>query len=171
MEASLFHQVGELSQPIRASFETHSERARLFLRVEHNGVDGVGEISPQPRALNGDPGLDDVLDAIRGALVRLEGVVQREGELPHWSRVARLGSASPRDNAAYALIEMALLDREMRRDEVPVQDLWEPIIETPWQATVSILDDEDWIVDERVQRVRVKCAPEALERVGAAATQ
>jgi len=162
MEAALFHQVGELARPIRASFETHDERARLFLRIVHDGVDGVGEISPQPRALNGDPGFDDVLDALRGALARLEGVVQREGDLPHWSRVARLGSASPRDNAAYALIEMALLDREMRRDAVLVEDTWAPIGETPWQGTVSILDDEEWKVDQRVQRVRVKCAPGAL---------
>ncbi|MGA2123518.1 MAG: enolase C-terminal domain-like protein [Acidimicrobiales bacterium] len=162
MEASLFHQVGELATPVQASFETHARRTRLFLRVEHDGVDGAGEISPQPHSLNGDPGLDDVLDALRGALARLEGVTAREGDLPHWSRVARLGSGSPRDNAAYALIEMALLDREMRRDEVSVQEVWAPITQTPWQETVSILDDEDWNIGERVQRVRVKCAPGAL---------
>lgn len=162
MEASLFRQLGELTYPIQASFETHAQRPRLFLRVEHDGVVGVGEISPQPRPLHGDPGLDDVLNALRGALVRLQGVTQREGDLPHWSRVARLGSASPRDNAAYALIEMALLDREMRRDAVLVEDLWSAIIATPEQGTVSILDDEDWIVNEETQRVRVKCAPGAL---------
>ncbi len=162
MEASLFHQVGELASPIPASFETHAQRTRLFLRVEHDGVDGVGEISPQPHALNGDPGLDEVLDALRGAVARLHGVTEREGDVPHWSRVARLGSGSPRDNAAYALIEMALLDREMRRDEVVVEDAWTTLIETPWQATVSILGDQDWAIDERVQRVRVKCAPGAL---------
>ncbi|MGC2168214.1 MAG: enolase C-terminal domain-like protein [Acidimicrobiales bacterium] len=162
MEASLFHQVGELASPIQASFETHARRTRLFLRVAHDGVDGAGEISPQPCALNDDPGLDDVLDALRGALVRLQGVTEREGDVPHWSRAARLGSGTPRDNAAYALIEMALLDREMRRDQVLVEDVWAPLTETPWQETVSILDDEDWMVDERVQRVRVKCAPGAL---------
>jgi o-succinylbenzoate synthase len=162
MEATLFRQLGELTNSIQASFETHAQRTRLFLRVTHDGVDGVGEISPQPRTLNGDPGLDDVLNALRGALVRLEEVTRREGELPHWSRVARLGSATPRDNAAYALIEMSLFDREMRRDTAVVEEMWPPITATPWQGTVSILDDEHWTIAGEVQRVRVKCAPGAL---------
>ncbi|HTT58970.1 MAG TPA: enolase C-terminal domain-like protein [Acidimicrobiales bacterium] len=162
METSLYRQVVELRRPIQASLETHAQRTRLFLRVDHDGVDGVGEISPQPSALNGDPGLDEVLGALRDALVRLEELSEREGEVPHWSRAARLGSGAPRDNAAYALIEMALFDRELRRDEVLVEDVWSPAHHTPWQQTVSILDEQDWSLDERVERVRVKCAPGPL---------
>jgi O-succinylbenzoate synthase len=165
MNVTLFRQVVELSRPIRASLETHDERTRLYLLVEHEGYGGFGEVSPQPRALNGDPGIDDVLDALRGALRRFEEVLEREGETPHWSRVARLGAETPSDNVAYALIEMALLDRELRRDARPVTDLWMPLGVTPLQQTFSTLDDAPWRVRDEAARVRVKCAPEALNAV------
>ena len=159
MNVTLFRQVVALNRPIRASLETHDERTRLYLRIEHEGHVGLGEVSPQPRALNGDPGVDDVLDALRGALLRLEGVCEREGELPHWSRVARLGAETPSQNVAYALIEMALLDRELRRDGRSITELWTPQGMTPTQQTVSIMDDTSWSISDEAARVRVKCAP------------
>jgi O-succinylbenzoate synthase len=162
MNVTLFRQVVMLKRPIRASLETHDERTRLYLRVEHEGHQGFGEVSPQPRALNGDPGVDDVLDALRGALRRLEDVREREGEIPHWSRVARLGGETPSQNVAYALIEMALLDRELRRDVRRVSDLWVPQGVTPLQQTVSLLDDTTWSLSDEAARLRVKCAPGAV---------
>jgi O-succinylbenzoate synthase len=162
MNVTLFRQVVALQRPIRASLEMHDERTRLYLRIEHDGHFGFGEVSPQPRALNGDPGMDDVLDALRGALGRLDEVREREGEIPHWSRVARLGAETPDQNVAYALIEMALLDRELRRDGRLVSDLWPPIGVTPLQQTVSLLDDAPWSVGDEAVRVRVKCAPGAV---------
>jgi o-succinylbenzoate synthase len=165
MNVTLFRQVVALKRTIRASLETHDERTRLYLRVEHEGYAGFGEVSPQPRALNGDPGVDEVLDAVRAGLRRLEDVLEREGELPHWSRVARLGAETPRDNVAYSLIEMALLDRELRRDARPITDLWVPLGVTQLQQTVSVLDDAPWMVHDEAARVRVKCAPGALDAV------
>jgi o-succinylbenzoate synthase len=165
MNVTLFRQVVALKRPIRASLETHDERTRLYLRVEHEGYGGFGEVSPQPRALNGDPGVDEVLEALRGALRRLEEVLEREGETPHWSRVSRLGAETPSENVAYALIEMALLDRELRRDARPITDLWTPLMVTPLQQTVSVLDDAAWNVSDETTRVRVKCAPGALNAV------
>jgi O-succinylbenzoate synthase len=162
MNVTLFRQVVALSRPIRASLETHDERTRLYLRIEHEGWVGFGEVSPQPRALNGDPGVDEVLAALRRALCRLNEVLEREGELPHWSRVARLGAETSRDNVAYALIEMALLDWELHRDARPIIDLWAPLGVTPWQQTVSLLDDAPWPSSDGAARVRVKCAPGAL---------
>jgi O-succinylbenzoate synthase len=162
MNVTLFRQVVALKRPIRASLETHDVRTRLYLRVEHDGYSGFGEVSPQPRALNGDPGVDEVLEALRGALRRLEEVLAREGETPHWSRVARLGAETPSDNVAYALIEMALLDRELRRDARAIADLWTPLGVTPLQQTFSSLDDEPWLVSDEAARVRVKCAPGTL---------
>jgi O-succinylbenzoate synthase len=162
MNATLYRQVVALRRPIRASLETHGERTRLFLRVEHDEHWGFGEVSPQPHALNGDPGLTEVLDAVLLALTRLEQVLHREGELPHWARVARLGAATPRDNVAYSLIEMALLDRELRRDERSITDLWSPIGDTPEQQTVSLLDETRWSIGNAAARVRVKCAPGSL---------
>jgi O-succinylbenzoate synthase len=162
MNVTLFRQVVALQRPIRASLERHDERTRLYLHIEHEGFGGYGEVSPQPRGLNGDPGVDDVLDALRGALRRLEEVLEREGDTPHWSRVARLGAETPRDNVAYALIEMALLDRELRRDARPITNLWTPVGDTPLQQTVSLLDDAPWLVSDDAARVRVKCAPGAV---------
>jgi O-succinylbenzoate synthase len=171
MNATLYRQTVSLQRPIRASLETHDERTRLFLRIDHDQQWGFGEVSPQTHALNGDPGLDDVLDALQLALTRLEQVVSREGELPQWARVARLGAATPRDNVAYSLIEMALLDRELRRDERSITDLWPRVEVTPEQQTVSLLDEAPWSIAENAARVRVKCAPGALsahsrERLG-----
>jgi O-succinylbenzoate synthase len=168
MNVTLFRQVVALQRPIRASLETHDERTRLYLRVEHEGLTGCGEVSPQPRALNGDPGVDDVLGALRGALRRLGEVLAREGEIPHWSRASRLGGGTPEENVAYALIEMALLDRELRRDARPITDLWTPQGVTPLQQTFSLWDDEPWCVSDEAARVRVKCAPGALHPVARA---
>ncbi|MGH3733619.1 MAG: enolase C-terminal domain-like protein [Acidimicrobiales bacterium] len=162
MKATLYRQAVALEQPVRASSQTHDIRTRLYLRIDHDGFFGFGEVSPQPHPLNGDPGLDEVIDALNGALTRLEQVVAREGALPPWSRTASLGAATPRDNVAYALVEMALLDRELRRDGEVITQLWTCASVTPVQRTVSILDDAPWLVGDDVARLRVKCAPGAL---------
>jgi o-succinylbenzoate synthase len=162
MKVTLYRQVVSLTRSIRASRETHDERTRLYLRVEHDSYEGFGEVSPQPRALNGDPGVDEVLNALSRGVHRLGEVVEREGELPHWSRVARLGAETPDDNVAYAVIEMALLDRELRREARSITDLWAPRGVTPLQQTVSALDEATWELREVATRARVKCAPGAL---------
>ena len=162
MNATLYRQIVALQRPIRASYETHDERTRLYVRIEHEGHWGFGEVSPQPHQLNGDPGLTEVLDAIHLALARLEQVLRREGELPYWARVARLGAATPSDNVAYSLLEMALLDRELRRDKRSISELWVPIEDTTEQQTVSLLDETPWSIGDGAARVRVKCAPGAL---------
>ncbi len=167
MESTLYREQIELRHPVRASGERHDVRARLYLRLEHDGVAGIGEVSPQPHALHGDAGEPDVLVALGRALSRVEEVSAREGELPHWTRVSRLGDARAADNVAYALIEMALLDRELHRDSRTLSELWEPIFDTPSQSTVSILDDEPWEVGDDAARVRVKCAPGSLSEEAA----
>ncbi|HUY17492.1 MAG TPA: enolase C-terminal domain-like protein [Acidimicrobiales bacterium] len=163
MNVTLYRQDVVLERPVRASAQRHDRRSRLFLRLEHQGVIGYGEVAPQPERLNNDPSFDDVVDAARAALARLEDVVTREHSLPSWSRVARLGSATPASNAAAALVEMAVLDRELRASSMDVEALWAPRFQTPRQATFSLLDDDtEWRVDETVARVRVKIAPGAL---------
>ncbi|HVB50257.1 MAG TPA: enolase C-terminal domain-like protein [Acidimicrobiales bacterium] len=170
MIATLYRQNAVLAQPVRASEQEHRERSRLFLRIERDGVVGYGEVAPQPHELNGDPGFGDVVEAVGVALLRLEGVVAREGELPSWSRVARFSSGSPKENVATTLVEMALLDRELRASSRSIVELWPRRFVTPTQATVSLLDDAPWRVDGSARRVRVKCAPGdlangALERL------
>ncbi|MHB8380134.1 MAG: enolase C-terminal domain-like protein [Acidimicrobiales bacterium] len=163
MDVTLYRQDVVLERPVRASAQEHVRRSRLFLRLDHEGVVGYGEVAPQPDRLNGDPGFDDVLDAARVALERLQGVTTRERVLPSWSRVARLGAATPASNAAGTLVEMAVLDRELRAASMDVDDLWVPRFQTPRQTTFSLIDDDaEWRVDDDVVRVRVKIAPGGL---------
>ena len=163
MEATLFQHDVVLARRIRASEQEHRERSRLFLQLEDDGVVGFGEVDPQLHRLNGDPGIVEVRDAIGAALVQLSDLVSREGALPLWSRVARLGNETPSRRVASALVEMAVLDRELRRSSLTAEELWPPRFTTPIMSTVSLLDEEtSWHIDATSQRVRVKTAPGSL---------
>ncbi len=163
MNVTLYRQDVVLERPVRASRQEHARRSRLFLRLENDGVVGYGEVAPQPDALNGDPGFDDVVNAVGASLALLAGVAAREGALPSWSRVVRLSAATPASNVATALVEMAVLDRELRATSRSLGELWTPRFDTPRQATFSLLDDGTaWVVADSLQRVRVKIAPGPL---------
>jgi len=172
MNVTLYQQNVELERPVRASGQDHRQRTRLFLRVEDEGVAGFGEVAPQPFALNGDPGLGEVLEVLDATVALVGAIARREGALPPWARMGRLSNASPARNVACALVEMALLDRELRVTSTLIEELWTPLFKTPSQVTVSLLDAEtDWLT-EGATRVRVKSAPgdvssRALERLRA----
>jgi O-succinylbenzoate synthase len=160
MEATIYQQDVLFDRPVRASEQDHRGRTRLFLRLEHQGVIGFGEVAPQPSALNGDPGLADVRRVLDAALAQLEDVVEREGEMPLWSRVARLGNETPPRRVVSALLEMAVLDRELKARSHSIADLWPVEFATPSQSTVSLLDDDTpWDVPASSERVRAKTAP------------
>jgi L-alanine-DL-glutamate epimerase-like enolase superfamily enzyme len=158
--------------PVTASRERHAVRGRLYLHLTHDDVEGFGEISPQPRALNGDPGESEVIDELVAVVMpQLAEALVREGGLPHWTRLARFAGSRPASPFAVALVEMAVLDRQLRAEGRTLVDLWAPRYDTPVQATVSLLDDEPWRVDGAA-RVRAKSAAGALdeqarERLGA----
>jgi O-succinylbenzoate synthase len=166
MKVALYEVDATLTRSVAASAQSHEGRTRLYLELEHDGVTGYGEIAPQPTALNGDPGLEEILLAVDVVLTRLHGVVQREGELPLWARVARLASTTPAAHFAVALCEMAVLDRELRASATAISELWPAVYDTPVQATVSLLDDTtEWVIPSDATRVRVKSAPGALSPV------
>jgi O-succinylbenzoate synthase len=166
MEATLYQLDVALKHRVRASQQDHEERSRLYLKLEENGVVGYGEVDPQPFRLNGDPGIDEVRDALGAALVQLSDLVAREGAVPLWSRVARLGNETPPRRVASALVEMAVLDRELRATSTPIDDLWPVHFATPIQSTVSLLDETTpWHIDPASQRVRAKTAPGSLGAV------
>ncbi len=165
MDVTLYRQHVELARPIRASAQAHRWRTRLFLRLEHDGRLGYGEVAPQPAPLHGDPSVDEVVEALRRAATKLSEVVARTGELPQWSHVARLSAATSASNAAAALLEMAVLDRELRAMSCSIEALWRASYQTPRQVTFSLLDDEaEWHVERDVERVRVKTTPGQLNR-------
>lgn len=169
MRVTLYQDDVTLASAVAASAQVHDGRSRLFLVLEHDGVTGYGEVAPQPRALNGDPGLEEVLASLDVVLARLDDVVSREGELPAWSRTARLVATTPAALFGVALVEMAVLDRELKARGDSISDLWPRRQHTPTQATVSLLDDAtEWHVREDVARVRVKSAPGALSSVARA---
>jgi O-succinylbenzoate synthase len=158
MDVGLFRQRVELDRPVLASEQLHEQRSRLFLRIQ-DGAIGYGEVDPQPVPLHGDPGVKEVIDAVGDALERLDNVATREGALPAWSRVAGLLSDSPAHRFAAALIEMALLDRELRDNVLSIGELWPLRGATPRQSTVSALDALEWRFGSLDRRVRVKTAP------------
>jgi o-succinylbenzoate synthase len=160
-----------MARPVLGGAQRHEERSRLYLRVEHDGVIGYGEVSPQPEALHGDPSLDEVVGELGDVAVpRVLEAVAREGAAPSWARINRFAGSRPASATAAALLEMALLDRELREHGRDVASLWPPRFDTPVQATVSLLDDQPWEVPGTAARVRAKTGPApvsapALERL------
>lgn len=157
---------------VLAAGQRHGERSRLFLRVEHDGVSGFGEVAPQPQELNGDAALSDVVDELKVfVLPQLRQIVEREGDVPSWTRVGRFAGSRFASNPAVAIVEMALVDCELRALKSRGAALWPEKYSTPPMATVSLLDDEPWNIATDVARVRAKisCEPltrSALERLG-----
>jgi O-succinylbenzoate synthase len=173
MKITLWRSDVTLLRPTRAAGQDHDDRTRLFLGVEDETVRGFGEIAPQPFALNGDPSVDEVLDEVREVVVPLVlEVANREGKLPSWTRLSRFAGSRSASPFAVALVEMALLDRELRASHLEPTSLWARNFETPNQATVSLLDlDGAWNIGREIAQVRVKTSPgtlshAALDRLG-----
>ena len=165
VRVTLWRNEVRLARVIGASAQRHEHRSRLYLCVEHEGVAGYGEVSPQPFALHGDPSVDEVVQELVDVVVpRLIEMQEREGEVASWTRIARIAGPRPASASAVALVEMAVLDRELRITGTNARDLWPRVYDTPVQTTVSALGrGTSWRVDPGAARVRVKCAPGALD--------
>ena len=163
MKVTLWRQHVTLRVPVRAASERHDERSRLFLAVEHGGVTGYGEVAPQPHDLNGDASSTDVIDEVRVfVLPQLRQILENEGDVPSWTRAARFAGSRAASNPAVALLEMALLERELRVAGALIDSLWPIRFTTPVQGTVSLLDDAEWRVDVNAVRVRAKVSGESI---------
>ena len=170
MRVSLWEARARLRRPVAAARERHDERTRLYLEIEHAGHVGYGGVSPQSVALNGDPGVEEVVSELREVVVpRLIRVVAREHELPRWARATGLVGERPASRVAGALLEMALMDRELRARDSDLAALWPAQFATPSQATVSMIElNTPWSVGTAA-RVRVKTAPGAVSDAALAA--
>ncbi len=155
----------QLANVLRSALQRHDVRSRLYLRVEHDGVEGWGEIDPQPFALNGDPSIDDVVHELdRVLLVQVAGVFEREATVPSWTRIARFAGPRVASAWAVALVEMALLDRELRARKQDLIALWPKNFDTPLQLGMSLLDDAPMgALTSDIKRVRAKIAPGHLD--------
>lgn len=164
MEIRLWRSKVTMRHAIDAAHQRHEHRERLFLEIEAEGVSGFGEVDPQPVALNADPGIDEVLDELVGLVIpRLRDMSKHEGALPSWSRLGRLAGPRRASNPALALVEMALLERELRVAGRTLQDLWPPMVATPLQVSASLIGDDPWHVSPDAARVRVKADPRRLD--------
>jgi len=163
MKVTLWRQETEIRIPVRSAGQLHKERSRLFLGVEHDGVAGYGEVAPQLEELNGDAAILDVIDEVRVFVVpQLQQIIEREGDLPSWTRIARFAGSRAASNPAVALLEMALLDRELRALHSTIDSLWPVRFDTPLQATFSLIDDTAINLDPSVSRVRAKVSGNPL---------
>ena len=152
-----------MRQALNAAHQRHELRERLYLEIDADGVSGFGEVDPQPVALNGDPGIDEVLDELVGLVIpQVRDMVRHEGALPSWSRLGRLAGPRRASNPALALVEMALLERELRVAGRSIKDLWPPVMATPRQVTVSLIGNDAWSIPPAAARVRVKADPRLL---------
>lgn len=154
----------QLTTSIVASSQVHGRREHLYLELEQGGILGYGEISPQPTALNGDAGIDEIIQEWEGELsASLESICHREQKFPPWYMASRI--SGPRSSAKFAsaLLEMALLDLELKQSARSLEGLWATNFETPRQFTVSGLSPDEWQVPKDVQRLRVKVGPKAIE--------
>lgn len=165
MKLTLWRDDAVIRRPIAAAAERHDVRARLFLRVEHDGVHGYGEVAPESSPLNGDPSVDEVVEELASrTLAQLVAVVEREGTVPSWTRVARFAAPRASSATAVALVEMAILDYELRSLGQDTATLWPRHFLTPTQSAASLLDDEPWAIPPTVARVRVKTSPGPVSR-------
>ena len=101
MKVTLWRQDVKIRFPVRAADELHAERSRLFLAVDDGDVTGYGEVAPQPQELNGDAALTDVIDEVQVFVVpQLQQILENEGGLPSWTRVARFAGSRAASNPA-----------------------------------------------------------------------
>ncbi|MDE3221975.1 MAG: hypothetical protein KGL79_00925 [Acidobacteriota bacterium] len=171
---TLFRHEVALTHAVRGGAQRHETRTRLYLSLRDGASRGVGEVAPQPQFLNGDPGVDDVIvELAETVLPQLLAIREREGALASWSRWGRLVGPRPASRPAVALVEMALLDLELRRAARGLDELWPAARDPGFQRVVSLMDvDDEWPDLSGVRRLRAKLRPgridpAALERVAA----
>jgi O-succinylbenzoate synthase len=147
----------QLSSPIAASLETHSVRDHLVVQLEYEGRTAWGEVSPQPTALNGDPGIDDVVDECIAVLfVQFVDLVRREQSLPHWSRISQLRGPRSASAVAATLLEMAVLDWELRSNDQNISQIWPARHELAMMETRSALAGDAAVPLATTVQLRVK---------------
>ena len=163
MRARLWRYEISLASVVTASSQVHDARSHLFLELEVDGVLGFSEIAPQPHTLNGDPGIEDVLVEFEHFTLRqFFEAARREGRVPHWARVTHFAGSRPASYPACALLEMAVLDLELRARKATLDDQWPARYATPTQVTVSLLDDQPWVTTNQAAQVRAKVSSETI---------
>ncbi len=154
MRVSVRYGRTRLSHVVSASSGRHDERGHLFVGVDHDGVIGWGEISPQPTRIHGDPGEDEVLATLlEDVVARFLRLCETLGEVPTPGRLGAGSSGRPSDRFATSGLELALLDWHLRRSDLSLHDRF-PARFAP--AQIRSAPDEWARATETPERWRVK---------------
>ena len=107
---------GTLKRRVETSQGHHGDRPVLVVAVAAHDTVGYGESAALVDPLPGDPSLEEVLRALEGAHGRrlLAASAARGGAAPPSAVIAQLFGTSPLDRAVSHVIEMAVLDAELR---------------------------------------------------------
>lgn len=107
---------GRLNVEVQASSVTHGDRPVLFLRYEDEGLLSFGESAALASPLPGEPSLHDVAEALRGRSIHriAATTAARGGHLPPAAVVASLFGTTPLERAVAHIVEMAVLDAELK---------------------------------------------------------
>lgn len=160
MKVTIWRASTAIASVIQGAAQRHDVRDHLYAQLEVEGVQGWGEISPQPHDLNGDPGVDAVIEAIRDEVVpRLRRSTDATSRGSEWSRVHQFAGPRSASVVAWSLLEMALLDVHLRLNARALPDLWPGRYESRTMATVSLLEDSLPAISPDVERLRVKVRP------------
>ncbi len=160
VEITIWRSATTLASPIQGAAQRHDVREHLFAAITVDGLTGYGEVSPQPQSLNGDPSAALVVAALRDEVpAHLERLAQALADEAGWARIHQLAGPRPASLVAWALVEMALLDLQLRRSGLSLADEWPERAKPRVMATVSLLDETLPTLASEVERLRVKVGP------------
>ncbi len=162
---------GSLKVHVQTSSVTHEERPVLLLRYEEESLIAFGECAALARPLPGEPSLSDVREALKGrSIERLaRTTAARGGQRPPAAVIASLFGTTPVERAVAHVVEMAVLDAELKEAGTPLGS-WLRATRTSVEigGLVSVNQGEHFEEVERrvlellqsgVSRIRVKIRP------------
>jgi O-succinylbenzoate synthase len=173
-----------LREPLGAAHGVHDVLEKLYVRICCADAEGWGEVAAIPEPV----GIDPSLRAVEQLLVedwpaRLEtAALAREGRCPESQTVALFAGSSVLEQVAAAVIEMAVLDAELRADERSLADQlgtdrsavrYGGLVGIPESHRVpDALERAAELVEGGASRLRVKISPtfgiDALRAIAAA---
>ena len=132
---------GSLLTSVRASNQDHRGPQHVFVSLEHDGIVGWGEVSALPETILDDPSGDQVWRELVDTVgPRFRELVERESSLPEWSRVARMAASRASSIWAFAALEMAVLDHDLRSRGEDLATFWEvDVARVDEMATTSLI--------------------------------
>jgi o-succinylbenzoate synthase len=151
----------------------HRNRSLLFVRVETAEGDGWGESAAMSGGTSVDPSVDQLAPALeeRGLRRLVDASRARGGHLPQGNEIAQLFGSSAVDRMVGAVLEMAVLDAELRLTGQALADalgIEAGFATMPVGAAVGIpatrdvgtlRDDVARQVAQGISRLRLKIAP------------